>query len=99
MTGVLAVAMLAGLAAPALVMRLGAADDSSAPAGTIARSYYDTMANAFGQGFGAQLLLVAQTPDSRARTAWTTLARELPEVKGVASAGTPIAHLTAAGCH
>jgi RND superfamily putative drug exporter len=89
--GVLAVAVLGTLAAPALAIRLGAADDSSAPAGTSARSYYDTMADAFGQGFDAQLLLVAQTPDGRARSAWTTLARELPEVKGVASAGTPTA--------
>jgi putative drug exporter of the RND superfamily len=90
-TGVLAVAVLAGLAAPALAMRLGAADASSAPAGTSARSYYDTMADAFGKGFDAQLLLVAQTPDSRARTAWTTLAGQLPEVKGVASASPPSA--------
>ena len=89
--GVLAVAVLAGLAAPALAIRLGAADASSAPAGTSARSYYDTMADAFGKGFDAQLLLVARTPDSQARTAWTTLAKELPEVKGVASVGTPAA--------
>ena len=89
--GVLAVAVLGTLAAPALAIRLGAADDSSAPTGTSARSYYETMADAFGKGFDAQLLLVAQTPDSRARTAWTTLTRELPEVKGVASVGTPTA--------
>jgi putative drug exporter of the RND superfamily len=88
---VLAVAMLAALAAPALAIRLGAADDSSTPTGTSARSYYDTMANAFGPGFDAQLLLVAQTPDSQARAAWTTLTAELPEVKGIASAGTPAA--------
>jgi putative drug exporter of the RND superfamily len=88
-TGVLAVAVLAGLAAPALAMRLGAADASSAPAGTSARSYYDTMADAFGKGFDAQLLLVAQTPDSRARTAWTTLTSQLPAVKDIASAGPP----------
>ena len=88
---VLAVAVLAGLAAPALAMRLGAADDSSAPTGTSARSYYDTMADAFGKGFDAQVLLVAQTPDSQARAAWTALTTELPEVKGVASAGTPAA--------
>jgi len=87
--GVLAVAVLGTLAAPALAIRLGAADDSSAPTGTSTRSYYDTMADAFGKGFDAQLLLVAQTPDSQARTAWTTLTRELPEVKGVASVGTP----------
>jgi putative drug exporter of the RND superfamily len=90
-SGVLAVAVLAGLAAPALAIRLGAADASSAPAGTSARSYYDTMADAFGKGFDAQLLLVAQTPDSQARTAWTTLTRQLPEVKGVASVGSPAA--------
>ena len=89
--GVLALAVLGTLAAPALAMRLGSADASSAPAGTSARSYYDTMADAFGKGFDAQLLLVAQTPDSQARTAWTTLTAELPEVKGVASAGTPAA--------
>ena len=51
--GLLAVAVLARLAAPALAIRLGAADASSAPAGTSARSYYDTMADAFGKGFDA----------------------------------------------
>jgi putative drug exporter of the RND superfamily len=90
-SAVLAVAVLAGLAAPALAMRLGAADASSAPTGTSARSYYDTMADAFGKGFDAQVLLVAQTPDGQARTAWTTLTRQLPEVKGVASVGKPAA--------
>jgi putative drug exporter of the RND superfamily len=89
--GVLAVAMLAALAAPALAMRLGAADASSAPAGTSARSSYDTMSDAFGKGFDAPLLLVAQTRDSQARAAWTTLARQLPEVQGVASVGTSAA--------
>lgn len=90
-SGVLAVAVLATLAAPALAMRLGAADASSAPAGTSARSYYDTMADAFGKGFDASLLLVAKTPDSQARAAWTTLARELPDVKGIAAVGAPAA--------
>jgi putative drug exporter of the RND superfamily len=89
--GVMAVAMLGALAAPALAIRLGAADDSSTPTGTSTRSYYDTMADAFGKGFDAQLLLVAQTPDRHARAAWATLTSELPEVKGIASAGTPAA--------
>jgi putative drug exporter of the RND superfamily len=89
--GLVAVVALAVLAAPALSIRLGAADASSAPAGTSARSYSDTMASAFGKGFDAPLLLVAQTPDAQARTALTALASELPEVKGVASAGTPAA--------
>jgi RND superfamily putative drug exporter len=89
--GLLALVVLGALAAPALAIRLGAADASSAPAGTSARSFNDTMADAFGKGFDAQVLLVAQTPDSHARTAWTTLVRELPGVKGVASVGTPAA--------
>ena len=88
-SGLLAVAVLATLAAPALAMRLGAADASSAPAGTSARSFYDTMADAFGKGFDASLLLVAKTPDSQARAAWTTLAKELPDVKGIAAVGAP----------
>jgi RND superfamily putative drug exporter len=89
--GLLALVVLGALAAPALAIRLGAADASSAPAGISARSFNDTMADAFGNGFDAQVLLVAQTPDSQARAAWTTLARELPKVKGVASVGTPAA--------
>jgi putative drug exporter of the RND superfamily len=89
--GVLAIAVLGALAAPALAIRLGASDASSAPAGTTARSFNDTMASGFGDGFNAPLLLVAQTPDSQARTAWTTLTRELSDVKGVASVGAPAA--------
>ena len=89
--GLVAVVALAVLAAPALSIRLGAADASSSTAGTSARSYSDTMASAFGKGFDAPLLLVAQTPDAQARTALTALASELPEVQGVASAGTPAA--------
>ena len=89
--GLVAVVALAVLAAPARSIRLGAADASSAPAGTSARSYSDTMASAFGKGFDAPLLLVAQTPDAQARTALTALASELPEVQGVASADTPAA--------
>ncbi len=88
---VLAVAVLAGLAAPALAIRLGAADASSAPAGTSARSFNDIMADAFGKGFDAPLLLVAKTPDGQARAAWTTLTRELPDVQGIAAVGTPAA--------
>jgi RND superfamily putative drug exporter len=90
-SGAVAVAVLVALAAPALAVRLGAADASSDPTGTSTRSYYDTMANAFGKGFDAQLLLVAETPDSQARTAWTTLTTQLSDVKGVASVGTPTA--------
>ena len=72
---------LAALAAPALASG-SAPRRSSAPTGTSARSFNDTMAGAFGKGFDAQVLLVAQTPDAQARTAWTALARELPAGAG-----------------
>jgi RND superfamily putative drug exporter len=90
-TGAVAIAVLVGLAAPALALRLGAADASSDPTGTSSRSYYDTMSSAFGDGFQAQLLLVAETPDAQARAAWTTLTTQLSEVNGVASVGAPVA--------
>jgi RND superfamily putative drug exporter len=90
-SGAVAVAVLLALAAPALALRLGAADASSDPTGTSTRSYYDTMATAFGKGFDAPLLLVAETPDAQARAAWTTLTKQLPGVKGVASVGAPVA--------
>jgi RND superfamily putative drug exporter len=90
-TGAAAIAVLVALAAPALAVRLGAADASSDPTGKSTRSYYDTMASAFGKGFDASLLLVAETPDAQARTAWATLTKQLPQVKGVASVGTPAA--------
>ncbi len=89
LTGTLAIAMLVTLAAPALVIRLGAADASSDPHGTSTRSYYDTMSTSFGKGFDASLLLVAQTPDAPARAAWSTLITQLPGLKGVASVGAP----------
>jgi RND superfamily putative drug exporter len=90
-SGAVAIALLVALAAPALALRLGAADASSDPTGTSTRGYYDTMASAFGDGFQAQLLLVAETPDAQARAAWTTLTEQLPEVTGVASVGAPVA--------
>ncbi|MDT3440138.1 MMPL family transporter [Pseudofrankia sp. BMG5.37] len=90
-TGTAAVAVLVILAAPALALRLGAADASSDPTGTNTRGYHDTMASAFGDGFQAQLLLVAETPNGQAQQAWSRLIGELPHVKGVASVGSPVA--------
>ena len=88
-TGGLALIALVALASPFLSMRLGSADASSDPTGSVTRTYYDTMSSAFGDGFQSQLLLVAQTPDAQAKTAWQSLVQELPTVKGVASVSTP----------
>lgn len=88
-SSLLALAVLIGLAAPALALRLGSADASSDPIGTSGRSYYDTMSAAFGDGFQSQLLLVAQTPDQPTRQAWARLVTQLPDVHGVATVSAP----------
>jgi putative drug exporter of the RND superfamily len=84
-----ALVVLVALAAPVLGMRLGSSDASSDPVGTSTRSYYDTMASAFGDGFDSQLLVVAQTPDHAAQATWVKFVRELPSVPGVASVTAP----------
>ena len=81
----LAMVILVALAMPALSLRLGSADASSEPAGTSTHSYYLTMSRAFGAGFASKLLLVAETPDAKARAAWAHLVAELPQVADVAS--------------
>jgi RND superfamily putative drug exporter len=84
-SGAVALLVLIALAAPVLVLRLGTADASSDPAGTSTRNYYNVMSTAFGDGFQSQLLLVAETPDAQAKSAWAELIDELHAVKGVAS--------------
>jgi putative drug exporter of the RND superfamily len=88
-TGGLALIALVALASPVLGMRLGSADASSDPTGSVTRSYYDTMSSSFGDGFQSQLLLVAQTPNAQAKTAWASLVHELPTLEGVASVSAP----------
>jgi RND superfamily putative drug exporter len=88
-TGVLALGILVVLAAPALSLRLGSADASSDPQGTAGREFSNTMSSSFGKGFDSALLLVAQTPDAKARTAFTTLTSKISDVTDVASVGAP----------
>ena len=80
-----AVVMLT-LAAPALSIRLGSADDTSEPATSQAYRHHELMAGAFGDGFDAPLLLVAQTPDDAARQAFTALTSDVQGLDGVAAA-------------
>ncbi|GAA1614879.1 MMPL family transporter [Actinoplanes couchii] len=80
-----ALLVIALIAAPVTMMRVGDADASSDPVGTPARAYHDLMAPAFGDGFDASLLLVAQVPDAASSTAFTNLATSLAEVPGVAT--------------
>ena len=83
--GLLALLVIVALAAPVASMRVGDADASSDPAGSSARAYYELMADGFGPGFDASLLLVARTPDAASARAFTTLVGRLAAVDGVAS--------------
>jgi RND superfamily putative drug exporter len=83
--GLLALLVIVALAAPVASMRVGDADASSDPAGSPARAYYELMADGFGPGFDASLLLVARTPDAASARAFTTLVSRLATVDGVAS--------------
>ncbi|GLY05456.1 MMPL family transporter [Actinoplanes sp. NBRC 101535] len=80
-----ALLVIAVLAAPVTMMRVGDADATSDPAGTPARAYHDLMAPAFGDGFDASLLLVAEVPGPAAATAFTALTKTLATVPGVAA--------------
>ncbi|GIM96541.1 MMPL family transporter [Paractinoplanes toevensis] len=80
-----AVLVIGILAAPVTAMRVGDADASSDPAGASGRAYHDLMAPAFGKGFDATLLLVADAPDAASEQALAALATELRSVTGVAS--------------
>jgi len=76
------------LASPVLGLRVGNADASSDPAGSPTRAHHDLMANAFGDGFDASLLLVASTPDAASAQAFATLVHRLDSLPGVAHVAT-----------
>ncbi|MEV6712879.1 MMPL family transporter [Lentzea sp. NPDC051208] len=83
--GGIALTLVVLLASPVLGMRVGDSDASSEPVGSPARAYYDTMSDAFGEGFDASLLLVARTPDNASSAAFTDLVNKLGSTPGVAS--------------
>ncbi len=76
------VAVLAALAVPLFSLRLGTADDGSAPTGSTERKAYDLVAGSFGPGWTGPLVVTVQT-DSAATTA-----READALR-TAIAGTP----------
>jgi RND superfamily putative drug exporter len=81
--GAIAAGLVVLLAAPVASMRLGSADDSSDPTDSVTYQYHQVMADGFGEGYAAQLLLVAETPDDASRAAFTDLAGELSSVEDV----------------
>jgi putative drug exporter of the RND superfamily len=82
-----AAALMLGLAAPALWLRLGSSDSGNDPSSFTTRRAYDLIAQGFGPGFNGPLLLVVKLPhagDEAALGAIGTAARSAPDVAAVA---------------
>ncbi len=77
-----AVAIIAVLAVPALSLTLNMPDESAQAAGTMGRASYETMAEGFGPGFGAPLIVAAAGRDPAAGSA--ALERAVAGTPGVA---------------
>ena len=73
------------LAAPALGMKLSMPDESSQARGTMGYSSYATMAQGFGPGFDAPLIVAAALPSPAAST--TRLAHAIAATPGIARVG------------
>jgi RND superfamily putative drug exporter len=86
--GLVALAIMIVLAAPALSMRLGLADAGNRPTADTTRRAYDLLAEGFGAGANGPLFLAAQVPDAAAASALDRLVGALRDVDGVA-ASTP----------
>jgi uncharacterized membrane protein YdfJ with MMPL/SSD domain len=82
------VAIIAVLALPALSLTLNMPDESAQAAGTMGRASYQTMAQGFGPGFGAPLIVAATGRDPAAGGA--ALERALAGTPGVAHVTPPV---------
>jgi RND superfamily putative drug exporter len=92
LTGCLALALLALLAAPATDLRLGQLDGGSSPASTAVRQANDVLSAAFGPGQAAPLIVLAQLPAPATGTGGdrvAALVTALHAQSGVAAVGTP----------
>jgi uncharacterized membrane protein YdfJ with MMPL/SSD domain len=97
---VMATAFILILAAPALVMKLSMPDESAQARGTMGYASYATMAQGFGPGFDAPLIIAARvTPSdvpphggssSRASTALASLRGAIAATPGIADVTAPV---------
>ena len=79
-------AVLFVLAAPLLSMRLGQADDGSAPRSTTQRQAYDLISKGFGPGFNGPLVLAVALPHPGATQAADAIERAVAAIPGVRAA-------------
>jgi RND superfamily putative drug exporter len=85
---VTAAAFILVLAIPALSMKLSMPDESAQASGTMGRASYVTMAEGFGPGFDAPLIVAARLPSPDASTA--ALAGALAATPGIARVTPPV---------
>jgi len=89
LAAVLSAAAILALAAPALAMKLSFPDESAQARGTMGYASYATMAQGFGPGFDAPLIVAAKvTPAGRA--ALTELRGAIEATPGIAGVTPPV---------
>lgn len=90
---VAAVAVLAVMAIPLLDLRLGTADDGSAPEDSTERAAYGLVAESFGAGWTGPLIITAEYGESTANQTQRSaaeLATEIADVEGVQQVAPPV---------
>lgn len=81
---IVAVLLVAGaIAGPLAQIHIGRADASADAAGTENREYFELVSAAFGDGFNATIIIVAETPDSASEGAFTELVADTAALDGV----------------
>jgi RND superfamily putative drug exporter len=83
---VVAVAVMATLAVPALGLRLGSSDQGNNPTTTTTRKAYDMLADGFGPGFNGPLTILAEVPAAADKAALDGLVTTLKDTHGIAYA-------------
>ncbi|MGZ8481971.1 MAG: MMPL family transporter [Candidatus Limnocylindria bacterium] len=86
---VVSLAILLGLAAPALGMRLGSSDAGTDPTGSTTRKAYDLISDGFGKGVNGTFLVVVELPRAGDSSALAPLRARLSADPGIVSVSEP----------
>src|SRR6516164_3274730 len=89
LAAVLSAAFILALAAPALAIKLSFPDESAQARGTIGYASYATMAQGFGPGFDAPLIVTAKLPPA-GQPALTKLRGAIKATPGIAAVTPPV---------
>ena len=89
-SAVLATAVILILAVPVLSMNLSMPDESAQASGTMGRASYLTMAEGFGPGFDAPLIVAASLPGTGDSTGTARLASAIGATPGIARITPPV---------